>query len=165
MDCVFRKPFAFFANRLRFSQKGITMQKSNDLNIHTIHKAIYSADRNKWAWQIGDERYCERHFSKTEQHAFIESQMILQKYMEFDETIHASVMFDQVLWQNDKSNGYIGRFTAYEFWISPIHHVKNGLWRYDIYHLSDPKSVCYGVAQSKRQAQLSCIRFALVAKI
>jgi hypothetical protein len=165
MDCVFRKLFAFFANRLRFSQKSIVMLKKEPVKKSTMYGVFYSQERKRWVWQIGDERFCERHFSQSKNHAEKESKIIIEQYELFEKQFQSTAVYEKMLWQKDKKDGYIGRYGAFEFWISPINHVKSGLWRYDIYHAIDTKSVCYGVAQSIVQAQLACVRFACVAKL
>ena len=165
--CEKRKQFAKNANTLQKTQTALQSNKT-DIKWHKVERAhvanvgelliqVLTTANGKWAWQLGNHIYYERGFAESFEQATQFVEKISLQYNEWDKQ-NNTLFFIDVLWKSDTANGYTGAWHNYEFWVSPIDDIQQGVWRYDIYHDIGVRSVRYGVAQSANQARNACIR-------
>lgn len=133
---------------------GVTIATVNKLRLHVL----YVVKKREWVWQLGNDNYYERCVAKSKEIAKEQVANTAMKYQEWDLKYKNAQYFTDVVWKNDKSNGQIGEYGYYDFWISPINDIEQGLWRYDIYQHDSTKSSHYGVTRSLNDARNACIR-------
>lgn len=133
---------------------GVMIATVNDMRLHVL----YVVKKEEWVWQLGNDDYYERCVVESKEMAKEQVVNIAMKYHEWDLKHKNTQYFTDIVWKNDKSNGQVGEFGYYDFWISPIDEMEHGLWRYDIYRYDSTKSSHYGVARSLNDARNACIR-------
>jgi len=124
----------------------------------TMH-VVFSQKTNLWVWQIGNAEYFERGQSLSFEEAKSYVLSVCLFYLSWESKNDKEFYFSDVIWQSDNNDGYIGSWSDYDFWISPLNTEGNkNLWRYDVYKSNETKSVQSGVTRNISTARKSCIK-------
>lgn len=157
-------------NRLRAFTKRVNAQsveqkmwEQNDkiMTYHYMNMTMHVAPTKtkQFVWQLGNDRYFERGYVNSEEDAKLFALQACLFYIKWDVNNVQKSFFTDEIWKSDNSDGFIARWSDYDFWISPITSDANGsLWRYDVYRDNETKCIQSGVTRDLDIARSACIR-------